>query len=137
MVPSHATPRHVAKGYQSSFPRAYAATATDPSSNGWFLDSGATHHVTHDLETLALHSPYDGTEELLIGDGSGLVISNTDSTSLLTPTTTFNLNHILHVPFVSRNIISISKFCHDNNTFITFLPNSYIVKDFHTGVPLL
>ncbi|KAH7690226.1 hypothetical protein IHE45_02G032900 [Dioscorea alata] len=104
---------------------------------GWLLDSGATHHVTHDLDNLALHSPYDGTEELIIGDGLGLAISNTGSTSLLTNTTTFNLNHIICVPFIFCNIVSISKFCHDNITSITFLPNSSVVKDLHTGALLL
>ena len=32
-------------------------------SNMWLLDSGASHHVTHDLANLSLHTPYDGTEE--------------------------------------------------------------------------
>lgn len=32
----------------------------------------ASHHITQDLANLSLYQPYDGTEEILIGDGSGL-----------------------------------------------------------------
>ncbi|CAA7041119.1 unnamed protein product [Microthlaspi erraticum] len=46
----------------------------------WLLDSGATHHVTSDLANLALHQPYTGGEEVIIGDGNGLAITNTGST---------------------------------------------------------
>ncbi|KAL4570881.1 hypothetical protein LXL04_026545 [Taraxacum kok-saghyz] len=39
------------------------------SSNGnWIFDSGATFHATNDLNNLSMHAPYDGTEELVIGD---------------------------------------------------------------------
>ncbi|XP_020874752.1 uncharacterized protein LOC110226675 isoform X2 [Arabidopsis lyrata subsp. lyrata] len=54
-------------------PRANFATAA-PSPfpyNPWILDSGTTHHITSDLNNLALHQPYNGGEEVLIGDGSG------------------------------------------------------------------
>ncbi|GKV01426.1 hypothetical protein SLEP1_g13979 [Rubroshorea leprosula] len=39
--------------------------------NDWWIDSGAFDHVTLDLSNLALHSEYNGPEELFIGDGSG------------------------------------------------------------------
>ncbi|KAK9050856.1 hypothetical protein SSX86_030173 [Deinandra increscens subsp. villosa] len=41
-----------------------------PSNSNWLFDSGASHHITNDLSTLSMHTPYDGTEELVIGDGS-------------------------------------------------------------------
>ena len=46
------------------------------SSSPWLLDSGASHHVTSDLNNLSLHAPYDGTEELVVGDGTGLKITH-------------------------------------------------------------
>ncbi|RVW53564.1 Retrovirus-related Pol polyprotein from transposon RE2 [Vitis vinifera] len=60
-------------------------TTTIPPNTTWLLDSGASHHVTTDLHNLALHSPFDGTDEIMISDGSGLPISHTGSTSLTTP----------------------------------------------------
>ncbi|KAL4580827.1 hypothetical protein LXL04_017031 [Taraxacum kok-saghyz] len=38
-----------------------------PDQANWIFDSGASHHVTTDLNNLSFHAPYDGTEELVIG----------------------------------------------------------------------
>ncbi|GKU88712.1 hypothetical protein SLEP1_g2941 [Rubroshorea leprosula] len=46
------------------------ATTSTSKKGDWWIDSGASDHVTPDLATLALHSKYDGSDELLIGDGS-------------------------------------------------------------------
>ncbi|RVW15644.1 Retrovirus-related Pol polyprotein from transposon RE2 [Vitis vinifera] len=89
---------------------------TIPPNTTWLLDSGASHHVTTDLHNLALHSPFDGTNEIMIGDGSGLPISHTGSTSLTTPSHSFTLSNVLCVPTMKRNLISISQFCKSNNT---------------------
>ncbi|RVW13786.1 Retrovirus-related Pol polyprotein from transposon RE1 [Vitis vinifera] len=110
---------------------------TIPSNTTWLLDSGASHHVTTDLHNLALHSLFDGIDEIMIGDGSGLPISHTGSTSLTTPSHSFTLSNVLCVPTMKRNLISISQFCKSNNTSIEFLPFSFHVKDLHTGAILL
>ncbi|GKV44025.1 hypothetical protein SLEP1_g51256 [Rubroshorea leprosula] len=47
------------------------ATISTLKKGDWWIDSGAFDHVTLDLATLALHLEYDGSDELLIGDGSG------------------------------------------------------------------
>ncbi|KAE8725678.1 hypothetical protein F3Y22_tig00008262pilonHSYRG00055 [Hibiscus syriacus] len=117
--------------YQPPSPRQAQANVatTHPSNTTWLLDSGASHHVTTDHNNLALHNPYDGTNEIMIGDGSGLPISHTSSTSLTTPSYSFSLSNVLCVPTMKRNIISISQFCKSNNTSIEFLAFSFHVKD--------
>jgi hypothetical protein len=45
----------------------------------WYLDSGANHHVTFDLEKLSLQQPYQGNDKVTVGNGSGLQIANTGS----------------------------------------------------------
>ncbi|KAL9237537.1 hypothetical protein vseg_012072 [Gypsophila vaccaria] len=57
-------------------PHAHTATASTPPATSWLVDSGATHHLTNDLSNLASHTPYDGLDDVLIGDGSALPISN-------------------------------------------------------------
>ncbi|GKV15734.1 hypothetical protein SLEP1_g26493 [Rubroshorea leprosula] len=52
------------------------ASTSRKARNEWWIDSGASDHVTPDLSNLALHSEYGGPDELLIGDGSGLTISH-------------------------------------------------------------
>ncbi|CAL1353431.1 unnamed protein product [Linum trigynum] len=36
----------------------------------WLLDSGTNHHLTSDLDNLAHHSEYNGTDQVLFGNGS-------------------------------------------------------------------
>jgi hypothetical protein len=48
----------------------------------WLLNSGASHNITSDLANLTTHSKYNGTDEVILGDGSGLKISHTGSLSL-------------------------------------------------------
>lgn len=52
-------------------PRAHHAanTSTTPP---WLLDSGASHHVTSDLSNQSLHAPYNGSDDIMIGDGTSL-----------------------------------------------------------------
>lgn len=86
---------------------------------------------------MILHAPYDSTEELVIGDGFTLPIQHTGSFSISTPTTVFNFSNVLHVLFISRNILSISQFCRENNTSIEFLPSLFCVKELSQGKILL
>jgi hypothetical protein len=117
-------------------PRAnYASNAPRPTS--WLLDSGASHHVTADLDNLSMHTPYTGSDDIMIGDGSGLSITHTGSSSLHTSHNTFTLNDVLCVPAMQKNLISISKFCTSNHVSIEFLPTTFLVKDICTGATLL
>lgn len=136
-VPDPFQARSILHGHSPVGPQAHMATTNSPYNGGWLLDSGASHHVTNDLNNLSLHAPYDGTEELIIGDGSSLPISNTGSFSLSTPSHTFKFSNVLHVPNISRNILSISQFCQENNTSIEFLPFLFLVKERSRGTTIL
>ena len=84
-----------------------------------------------------MHTPYTRSDDIIIGDGSGLSITHTGSSSLQTNHNTFQLNNVLCVPAMKKNLISISQFCTSNNVSIEFLPTSFLVKDIHTGATLL
>ncbi|KAH0761319.1 hypothetical protein KY290_017392 [Solanum tuberosum] len=47
-----------------------------PTTQGWLMDSGASHHVTNDIQNLYLSSDYDDPDEVQISDGSGLHITH-------------------------------------------------------------
>ncbi|KAL6329253.1 hypothetical protein AAG906_014865 [Vitis piasezkii] len=51
------------------------------SSNGkdktWLMDSATFHNITGDLANLSIHSEYDGTDEVILGDGSESMMSPT------------------------------------------------------------
>ncbi|XP_010513458.1 PREDICTED: uncharacterized protein LOC104789463 [Camelina sativa] len=57
-------------------PRANLAVASP-----WVLDSGATHHITSDLNNLSLHQPYHGGDEVFVADGSTVPITHTGELS--------------------------------------------------------
>lgn len=76
-------------------PRANLAIGTSLNPNDWLLDSGATHHLTSDLNNLSLHQPYTGGEDVLIGDGSGLPITHTGFKTLPSRTRPLALHNVL------------------------------------------
>ncbi|KAL4591550.1 hypothetical protein LXL04_004519 [Taraxacum kok-saghyz] len=90
-------------------PQAHMMHLPTSSSSDWLFDSGVSHHITNDLNALSLHSPYDGTDDLVIGDGSCLTITHVGYLLLPLSTTKFHLTNVLCVPHISRNIISISR----------------------------
>ena len=91
----------------------------------------ASHHVTTNLN---LHAPYDGPNDVVIGDGIGLHITHSGSTSLSIPSRSFTLQNVLWVSNMKRNLISISQFC---KTLVEFLPFSFYVKDLLMGAILI
>lgn len=103
----------------------------------WLADSGATNHITADLENLTLQQPYQGTETVAVGNGNGLNIAHTGSTTYHLPNSDLHLNDILHCPNVSTNLLSIQKFCQDNNCYFKLTDSYFLVKDNLTGAILL
>ena len=70
----------------------------------------------------------------MIGDGTGLRITHTCSTTLNTTSNSFHLQNILCVPQIRKNLISIYQLCVSNNISIEFLPLCFLVKDLLTRV---
>lgn len=88
----------------------HTSTLTVPTSN-WLIDSAASHHITRDLQNLAIHNPYNGTDSVLIGNGTGLGISHTGSTFLPSTRKPFHLNNVLCVPSRHKNLICLLVIC--------------------------
>ena len=114
----------------------YATTSTGKDKN-WLLDSAASHNITSDLSNLSIHSEYDGTDEVILGDGSGLAMSHIGSLALLFPHRTFTLRDTLCVPNLCRNLISVHHLTKQNNVFVEFHPFHFLMKDKITRAILL
>lgn len=84
-------------------------------SNRWYLDSGATSHMTSDKSVLSNWSSAkqpeiclaDGTKIVCSGTGSGKLVSVADNGDRVKVT----LNDIIHVPSLAGNLLSVSKIC--------------------------
>jgi hypothetical protein len=106
---------------------AYTAGPSQPRDHNWYPNTGATHCITSDLKNLNLHSEaYGGLDEIQVGDGTRFAIKNT-GISKLSPN--FILRFILHVPQITKNLLSIQKFTSDNNVYVEFHPSCFFVKD--------
>lgn len=110
-------------------PRANLGAVSHYNPQQWLLDSGATHHLTSDLNNLALHQPYNGGEAVSIADGSGLQITHTGSASIRTPSKTLLLNDVLCVPHVNKNLLSVYRLCNANQVCVAFFPSYFQVMD--------
>ena len=103
----------------------HVATSSATESPSWLVDSGASYHVTVDLNNLTLHTPYDGPYDIVISDGIGLNITHSGTTSLSASSNSFTLHNVLCVPHMTRNLIYISQFFKTNKTSVELLPSYF------------
>ncbi|KAL4295390.1 hypothetical protein GQ457_12G003300 [Hibiscus cannabinus] len=103
----------------------------------WYPDSGATHHITNDLSTLHSGTVYKGSDQLLMGNGGGVQICHIGQGSLLTRSKPLFLQKLLHVPTISKNLLSVSQLARENNVYFEFHPYECRVKDSQTRATLL
>lgn len=62
-------------------------------------------------------------------NGTGMSIGNIGHTTLHTPVKNLQLNNILHVPSTHKNLVSVHRLTSDNNTFLEFHPDFFVIKD--------
>lgn len=131
--------------YQGRHPPAQlAAMAAKFNSDGdqtWFADSGASNHITVDMNNLELSVPYLGGDEITVGNGSGLCITHTGFSTLKSSNSKFLLKKFFRCPQFAANLLSIQKFCKNNNCWFALTANFFffflVVKDMLTGQILL
>jgi serine protease inhibitor len=95
----------------------------------WYYDTGATEHLTGQLNKLSTHDTYHGQDHVRTADGSDMHISHIGHSIVRTPHNTFKLNDILDVSSASKNLLSVHKFTLENHTFIEFHPFFFLIKD--------
>ena len=101
------------------------------------MDSAATNYVITDLNQLNLRQPYQGLDDIIIGDGTNLSITHSGSLTLPPSSRSFSLSGVLCVPSRQQNLISVSQFCNTKHSSVEFFPTHFLVKDLTTGAPLL
>lgn len=107
--------------------------------NNWYLDSSATNHLTNDFNNLTIGSEYGGGSQVYEANRSSLSILRYGSTSFAfsKPDKPLVLNNLLHIPSITKNLISVSQFTRHNHVFFKFHPNFCYVKDQVTSHVLL
>ena len=107
---------------------AYVANYEGPADEGWYLDSGATHHLTNNMANMHIREQFNGSDQLIISNGQGLTITHIGDAflTLKNPNakhkhTPIALKDILLVPSITKNLLSISKLTVDNNLSVRIL----------------
>ncbi|KAM1998675.1 hypothetical protein ACFX16_006180 [Malus domestica] len=106
---------------------------TSNSSSLWIVDSGATSHMTNNYATLQNPEVYTGPEQVYIGDGKGLPITHTGSSSITTSHSNFALKNVLFVPDLKHNLLSANQFLIDNQCSMHLYPSHFTMKDLSSG----
>ncbi|XP_020978856.1 uncharacterized protein LOC107643134 isoform X2 [Arachis ipaensis] len=55
-------------------PALYTAVPSSVTDDAWHLDTGASHHVTHDQSNLLSSSEYQGPDQVRVGNGAGIEV---------------------------------------------------------------
>jgi histone deacetylase 1/2 len=116
---------------------AMVATSSYKIDPNWYSDTGATDHITSELDRLAVHEQYNGGDKVHVGNGTGLRILHTGHASLRTASHSVALRNILQVPEISKNLLSVHKLARDNDVFFEYHPWHFSIKDRQTGASLL
>jgi histone deacetylase 1/2 len=103
------------------------ASTSNTEAPHWLVDSGATDHLTSDLDRLHVRERYGGKDHVQVANGTGLSISHIGHSNLAG--SSLRLNNVLHVPHINQHLLSVHRLVSDNNIFIEFHKHFFLVKD--------
>jgi hypothetical protein len=95
------------------------SASTNPTPT-WLFDSGVSNNVTSNHAMLHIFLKYGGPDEIILGDGKSLKISNTGQKQIHTAYKTLNLPNVLSVHNLQRNLILVAKLCKANQVSCEF-----------------
>lgn len=92
----------------------------------WYVDSGATAHMTPSTSNLDLAKSYSGIDHVTFGNGTSLPISHVGTSSF---SKDLHLLDVLVVPHLTKNLLSISKLTHDHPVDILFSDSYFAIQN--------
>jgi hypothetical protein len=135
-VPVCDRPNHIALEYWYRLGEDYKpskSTTSSPAAYGvdtnWYVDSGATYHITNNLEKLSFHEKYGGRDQVHTASELCMFISNIGHTTLHSLARNIHLKKILHVPIAQKSLASVYRLAKDNNALLEFHSNISLIKD--------
>ena len=116
---------------------AAAATNSYGVDTNWYTDTGATDHITSELDKLTVKNKYHGGDQIHIASSSGMGISHIGHSTVHTPSRDIHLKNVLYVPQAKKNLVSVHRLAADNSAFLEFHPDVFFIKDQATKNTLL
>nr|XP_016464048.1 PREDICTED: uncharacterized protein LOC107787044 [Nicotiana tabacum] len=105
-------PYHTARDYPSLNSKAFVSdissnnSFSSPGDASWFVDSGVSFHMTPNTTNLSSITPHNGSDHVVVSNGTQLPISYTGHGIFSTSDSLFSLRDILVVPHLSTNLPS-------------------------------
>lgn len=119
--------------YFTNIAEAFSVSCQVPSSpsSDWYLDTGASAHMTSNVALLDSSIPYTGSDCVIVGNGARLSITHVGSCTI---NNSIVLRNVLVVPNITKNLLSVSKLSVDSEvevlfTYVSFQIKSRISKD--------
>ncbi|CAI5952680.1 unnamed protein product [Closterium sp. NIES-64] len=86
-----------------------AGDGNNTPSNAWFLDTGATQHMTHSASFLTnVGAPRD-VKRVVFGNNKSLPVVGVGSTRLIVDSGPVDITNVLHVPGLKVNLLSVTQ----------------------------
>ncbi|KAK9078295.1 hypothetical protein SSX86_002352 [Deinandra increscens subsp. villosa] len=99
------------------------ANNSDPD---WYVDSGASDHMTGSKISIKNIVPKLGNKSVTFGNGEKLEITHKGDTLMAN---NLKLNDILIVPNIKKNLLSVSKLTKNNNVDVLFSHSKFYIQD--------
>lgn len=110
---------------------------TSPQATEWFLDTGASSHMSSNASNFSSPQPLPFSPPITIGNGATLPVTHRASTAIATSQSPLHLHNVLVSPSLVKNLISVRSLTRDNNVSVEFDPFSFSVKDLPTRTEIL
>ncbi|KAJ9562193.1 hypothetical protein OSB04_007353 [Centaurea solstitialis] len=112
-----------------------ATSSQVPQDNNFYMDSGATRHMTFNQGTMHSLTPCN-SNFIQVGNGAVVPARYIGQCSFPFSSWPLQLKNVLVSDKIIKNLISVRRFTVDNSVSVEFDPFGFTVKDFQTGRPL-
>ena len=106
-----------------------------PPDDQWYMDTGATSHMTANGGNLTSYS--NMSNNIIVGSGHNIPVIGRGNALIPNSHHPLTLHNVLHAPQLIKNLVSVRKFTIDNDISVEFDPFGFSVKDFQTGIILM
>ncbi|KAJ9545073.1 hypothetical protein OSB04_024780 [Centaurea solstitialis] len=112
-----------------------ASSVPVPQDNNFYMDSGATRHMTFNQGTMHSLTPCN-SNFIQVGNGAVIPARYIGQCSFPFSSWLLQLKNVLVSDKIIKDLISVRRFTVDNSVSVEFDPFGFTIKDFQTGRPL-
>ncbi|XP_071740896.1 uncharacterized protein [Rutidosis leptorrhynchoides] len=123
---------------ETLIPHAFSTTTLPDYCNaGWHMDTGASTHLTSNINNLSTIFNNCMYPSVVVSDGNTLPVTNTGHSVLSNIHRPLYLSNVLVTPNIIKNLIFVRRFTRDNKVSVCFDEFGFSVKDYLTRRLLL